>query len=352
MIKSLTSLRGIFILFIFFHHCLGLYPGGGTMAVSFFFILGGFSMTLGYRDRLQMSDFSYKDFIIRRAIKFYPLHWLCLIASLPLALRHIDFKGIGLLGINAALLQSWVPINSVYFSFNAVSWYLADTMFFALLFPVLCRIIMGADRWGRTAIAVSIAAIYAVVAVSIPAEMHHAILYISPAVRLADFVFGIYLAVAYMSLKELPDSRRLGPGFLQAISFLLIVLLVVESCLLTEDARLFAPLYWPLVGLLLLTASLSSEYDYRGGQNWLENKYLCHLGKLSFVIYMVHQLVMRYENVFFTKILHWSDVNDIVYVLITLPLVLVTSIIVDRYILKPVTQWLTKRIRQSTIVRS
>ncbi len=29
---------------------------------------------------------------------------------------------------------------------------------------------------------------------------------------------------------------------------------------------------------------------------------------------------MQYENVIFTKILHWSDVNDIVYVLITLPL--------------------------------
>lgn len=44
MIKSLTSLRGIFILFIFFHHCMNLYPGGGSMAVTFFFVLGGFSM--------------------------------------------------------------------------------------------------------------------------------------------------------------------------------------------------------------------------------------------------------------------------------------------------------------------
>lgn len=67
---------------------------------------------------------------------------------------------------------------------------------------------------------------------------------------------------------------------------------------------------------------------------------------------MVHQLVMRYERVVFTKILHWSDINEIVYVLITLPLVIITSVVVDRYILKPVTQWLTKRIRPSMTVRS
>lgn len=72
MIKNLTALRGIFILFIFFHHCLDLYPGGGTMAVTFFFVLGGFSMALGYRDRIMSSSFKYKDYLIRRCIKFYP----------------------------------------------------------------------------------------------------------------------------------------------------------------------------------------------------------------------------------------------------------------------------------------
>ncbi len=90
MIKSLTSLRGIFILFIFFHHCLNLYPGGGTMAVSFFFVLGGFSMTIGYKDKVLKSYFSYKDYLSRRYIKFYPLHWLCLLAVMPLFI--LSFK--------------------------------------------------------------------------------------------------------------------------------------------------------------------------------------------------------------------------------------------------------------------
>ncbi len=349
MIKSLTSLRGIFILFIFFHHCLGLYPGGGTMAVSFFFILGGFSMTLGYRDRLQMPDFSYKNFIIRRAVKFYPLHWLCLIASLPLALRHIDFKSIGLLGINAALLQSWIPLKSVYFSYNAVSWYLADTMFFALLFPALCRMIMRAGKYGKIMIAVVVVMIYSAVALLLPVGMRHAVLYISPLMRLGDFIFGIYIALAFIGLKGGSDQKR-GDGIvvMQLFPLLLIALLVVESCLLSDVVRLFAPLYWPLIGALLLTSSFLGAS--RGGQSWLDNKYLLCLGNMSFIIYMTHQLVLRYTSAVFVNTLHFEC--DIVYIITTLLLTFAVSVCVDRYILKPVTQWLTKKIRQSTTVRS
>ena len=39
----------------------------------------------------------------------------------------------------------------------------------------------------------------------------------------------------------------------------LIVLLVVESCLLSENATLFAPVYWIPVALLILIASLSER---------------------------------------------------------------------------------------------
>ena len=93
MIKSLTSLRGIFILFIFFHHCLDIYPGGGTMAVTFFFVLSGFSLTLGYKDRVLQPEFCYTQYITRRCIKFYPLHWLCLLsAAIPVFITSFTGK--------------------------------------------------------------------------------------------------------------------------------------------------------------------------------------------------------------------------------------------------------------------
>ena len=347
MIKSLTSLRGIFILFIFFHHCLGLYPGGGSMAVTFFFVLGGFAMTLGYRDKVMSPEFEYRQYITRRSIKFYPLHWLCIMAVMPLALLSFTWLDVPVLFLNAALLQTWVPISKVYFSFNWVSWYLADTMYFAIVFPFVFKWIAGASPKGKGMIAVLMVVIYVMVATLIPEDKYHAILYISPYMRLTDFVFGIFLALGYLKLKE-QSQLKWNNTISQIVIFSLIVLLVVESSLLPEDARLIAPVYWIPVAALILIASLSERNG--GGQNLLQNKYLLRLGELSFTIFMIHQIILRYATVIFTKILHFE--NDIVYVILTLVLTIVLSLVVEKYILKSITQWLTKRNQPSMIAHS
>ena len=46
-IDALQSLRGIFAVFIFFHH-LDVFPAGGDVGVVFFLMLSGFVMTYGY----------------------------------------------------------------------------------------------------------------------------------------------------------------------------------------------------------------------------------------------------------------------------------------------------------------
>lgn len=260
MIRSLTSLRGVFILFIFFHHCMNIYPGGGSMAVTFFFVLGGFSLTLGYKDRVLNPEFSYKQFITKRCIKFYPLHWLCLIAALPLVGLPITLKQGGVLLSNAALMQTLLPMKGWFFSYNAVSWYLADTLIFAVLFPPLVKWILKASPKGRMGIAFLFAVIYIAVAVLIPTEWYHCVLYISPYMRLTDFVFGIYLALGYLKIKsgnyELKMLKQGTLSFLIIIG--LIALLVVESCLLPKPIFHIAPVYWILVALVIVTASLST----------------------------------------------------------------------------------------------
>ena len=263
MIKSLTSLRGIFILFIFFHHCLSLYPGGGSMAVTFFFMLGGFAMTLGYKGKIVSKDFDYKQYLTRRCIKFYPLHLLCILAVMPLAFLSFTWLDVPKLALNAVLLQTWVPIQKWYFSFNWVSWYLANTMFFAVVFPFVLRWIAGASPKGKRLIAGVMTVIYVVVALLIPEEKYHAILYISPYMRLMDFMFGIFLALGYLKLKDRP-LEKWNNVVCQIAIVSLIVLLVVESCLLSENATLFAPVYWIPVALLIVIAALS-ERVYWGG---------------------------------------------------------------------------------------
>ncbi|MBP5424155.1 MAG: acyltransferase [Paludibacteraceae bacterium] len=267
MIKSLTSLRGIFILFIFFHHCMNLYPGGGSMAVTFFFVLGGFSMTIGYKDRLLNPDFNYRQFITRRCIRFFPLHWLCLFLALPFAIMSFSWLDIPTFILNSLLLQTWIPIKSVYFSFNQVSWYLADTMFFAIMFPFFGKWIIKANRNKRSLIAILFVTLYTLVAVFLSADMYHAVLYISPYMRLVDFVFGIFLALGYLSLRERPAKLFTNSVLSQFLIICLIVLLVVESCIF-ENARCFSVIYWPLVALLILIATLSETTSGGGADLW------------------------------------------------------------------------------------
>lgn len=347
MIKSLTSLRGIFILFIFLHHCLDMYAGGGTMAVTFFFVLGGFSMTLGYKDRVLKPDFSYREYIKKRCMKFYPLHWVTLLAAVPFVLLSFSWKQIPVFLVNASLLQTWIPVKPIYFSFNAVSWYLANTMFFAVVFPLLFKWIVRATPKRKAAISAGFVVVYALVAVFLPMEWRHAVLYISPYMRLTDFVFGIFLALGYLKLRDKTINRQTSMLY-QILVIATIILLVVESCMVSESTSFIAPIYWPLVAIVIVLASLSGTAG--GGYLLLENKWLQRLGELSFTIFMTHQLVLRYTTVVIEKLLHYE--NDIVYVIITLTLTIIVSSVVDKYILKPITQWLTKRIQPSMTARS
>lgn len=126
-IAELTELRGVFMLMIFLYH-IHVFEGGGTLGVTFFFILSGFSITLGYRDRFLNVYFNYKSFLIKRFVKLIPLHWLMLAVVAVLYFRSFA-NLIPEFFANLFLVQSWIPLENYYLSFNSVSWYLSDTFF-------------------------------------------------------------------------------------------------------------------------------------------------------------------------------------------------------------------------------
>ena len=72
---------------------------------------------------------------------------------------------------------------------------------------------------------------------------------------------------------------------------------------------------------------------------------LQRLGKLSFTIFLIHQLIIRYTKLFFK---FFQLDNTILFVVLTLVGTILISILVEHYFLNPITQWLTKRIQPST----
>lgn len=134
MISSLQSLRFIFAIMIFLHHYTingeGVFFQRGPCGVSFFMILSGFVMAAGYSKKITESTFSYKAFILKRLIRLYPLHILCLVGFICIHISHLNLMGYIKLIPNILLLQSWIPKQSIYFSGNAVAWCLSDMIFF------------------------------------------------------------------------------------------------------------------------------------------------------------------------------------------------------------------------------
>lgn len=320
-------MRFILILVIFFHHALPSYPGGGDMGVACFFVLSGFCYALGYGSKVKAADFNYRSFLKSRLVKFYPLHWITLLIAIPISLHvGLGWKNGVILGINGLLLQSWIPLSSVYYSFNGVSWFLSDMIFLVAVFPFLSRLLdSGSRRWLFIIPAV---AVYCILCIFTPAHLRNAVLYVYPVVRLCDFAVGILSGMWYLRLKDnvsVTESVQRHKVLIRIVSVASFLVLLLMSVFIPEQYTLMAFMFWPAAVLMLICISLNP-----GGL--LSVPLLQRLGQLSFPFYMIHQLVIRYLTLLSDKAdLHLS-------LLISVPVSLLLSLLLahlsNKYILK------------------
>lgn len=327
MIKELTSLRFILVLVIFFHHALPCYPGGGDMGVACFFVLSGFCYALGYGKKVKGADFDYRGYIKSRLVKFYPLHWITLLAAIPISLyAGLGWKNGVVLGLNGLLLQSWIPLSAVYYSFNGVSWFLSDMVFLVAIFPFLSRALDR--RTGRWMLLLPASALYCILCIWTPADLRNAVLYINPLVRLCDFTVGILAGMWYLRLKEnvfVTESVQRHKTLLRIVSLASFLLLLSMSVFIPEQYTLMAFMFWPIAVVMLVCISLNP-----GGL--LSTPLLQRLGQISFPFYMIHQLVIRYISILSDKAdLHLSLP---ISVSVSLVLSMLLSHLSGKYILK------------------
>lgn len=152
-IQSFQALRGFAFLLIFLSHSFNRLGWWGASGVSLFIILSGFLEGLKYTD----NEYPLlKDYLKRKIQAIYPLHIVTLVLSIPLSIGILKESGILKymikLVINALMLQSWFPMEGIYFSFNAVSWYLSLVFFFAACAPLLVRKISASKYSGLVGI--------------------------------------------------------------------------------------------------------------------------------------------------------------------------------------------------------
>lgn len=294
-IQEISSLRFVFMLLIFLHHTINYY-GGGLLGVEFFFILSGFVMTIGYKDRILEGPFSYFDYVKKRVVKYYPLHWLCLLLMLFLKAHRGELTSGSVVPLifNAALLQSWAPYESVYFSFNAASWFLSDILFFVCLFPFLLKALSAIwESKKKTFLLFSLLFLgYLILCLTVSDAQRHFILYINPLTRLLDFIIGIFTAKVLLDLKKKEDSVRSHIVPLRILLYSCIPILILLSVTLPERLLLYSPVYAPFICILLILISLPSI----GNNSVFSWRPFIVLGTYSFEFYMIHKVCISYLN--------------------------------------------------------
>ncbi len=291
-IIEFEALRVWAMMMVFLSHS-SLYPSGGMGAMTFF-VLGGFCMTLGYRDKILSSQFNYLDFVKNRLLKLFPLHWITLLVAVLLQINDGSFVLSRKLIANFMLLQSWVPKMDYYFSFNAVAWYLSTLMLFIVLFPAIILLIEKMTQRQRIISFLFLLVGYSALLLSVPTSMYHPIIYISPMTRMIDSLVGVALAYLFTAIKSNSSLLKYGKSSFSVVVVVVVVgLMIIVNLISSKTLQYVSGIYWLPISIVIFTMAMQHETSNTSAiLRFIRLPWVQRLCMGSFSFYLIHQLVI------------------------------------------------------------
>ena len=253
----------------------------GYMGVSVFFILSGFILSYGYRDRLREWR-DVVDFLVSRVARIYPVYLVALAIGFVFAEPFSAATGIRVL----SMTQSWGGAQSATgYAWVMQAWTLSVEMGFYLCFPALFLIVRKLTG-PRAAIGAAIAAALIIgfalptigPAAPIRQEASDALLkWPLPLLRMVEFVYGMLLCQIFATTPGLSRSLLTSPTAVIANTAAIIVLLAtaVGSQALSVVAVLFGLLIYQLAARRTWLAAM------------LSTRSVVLLGGASYAIYLL-----------------------------------------------------------------
>ncbi|MBS7789679.1 acyltransferase [Roseococcus sp. SDR] len=361
-LKPLTSLRFAAAAMIVAYHAASYVPALRHLGewpfkqgVSFFFVLSGFVLSHAYAGRA----IGFGHFVTLRLARLWPVHFVT--ALMVIFLMRPDsrqFPGTGwfspwlALAANLTLTQSLPPFPLYVFSWNAVSWSISTEFFFYLAFLFLLRELHRNWHWKlllAAALLLGVAGIAALAGLPMTGGITEAstrmLVYASPLARGFEFVLGMVAWLAWTRL------GRLRLGLIGGTALELAALALLAGWFLGGQAAL-RPLfawsgglaYWfEIGGGCLVFAPLLMAFASAQGVvgRMLSLQPFLWLGGVSFCLYMVHQLVMKW---FFIKQL--EGVIQTLPLLPILALCLLLAAALHHGVERPCQRWLVGRIER------
>lgn len=350
MIKPLTSLRFVFAYMVFASHLGGLFLSynesfltdtfakhlsisEGFLGVSFFFILSGFILSYKYKRSIIDKSISYKNFMLARIFRIYPLHIITFGFAFVLSYYgNLDKLSFWLKSVsNLFLVQSFIPEKGYFFSFNGVSWSISNEMFFYTLFPVLIALCLKLRKYTLLLLMLPIV----IIAAFPNTNENHWIYYINPLFRVFDFIIGILLHDIYVKYRDnFKFSKFKNSLEVFAVLFFLIHYWLKDF--ISTDFR-WSVYYWLPMALLVFTFALQNGFISK----ILSAKLCIWLGEISFAFYMIHQLVIQLLWIINYKFRLFE--NGYVLILFAFTLSLLGSGLLFRYFEKPLNNYLRRK---------
>ena len=296
-IRSLTGVRGVgAALIVVYHfgkirldyvHDVWTVPHG-YMAVDLFFMLSGFVIGLGYRNAFSSHPLeNYGSFLIKRIARLYPAYLaISLLYILKLALGLEGDETLSRFGIydvigNALMLSGW---GLHVYPLIGVSWAASAELGSYILLPLLMlgTLQRGFLGWSLSVL-LSVIAIYAIgtsgLGYSGPLDVVESTSFYPMLRAIAGFTFGLAI---------FRYADRLDGMTAQSQDLLLLVILVaigLNAYLFRNDFVLYFLLI-PLIAVLSRDGPLALKL--------FGNKFVYHLGVISYSIYLMHQLFVRF----------------------------------------------------------
>ncbi|BAY23077.1 putative acyltransferase [Calothrix sp. NIES-2100] len=312
----LTSLRFISAFWVFLFHITLRWPlklpvpvsnivSQGALGMSIFFILSGFILTYNYFEQEPIKE--YRDFVIKRFARIYPIYILASLVTLPwfvipqistdipnVILRSFTYLIVVI--INLFLLQAWFPSLFNYW-INGSTWSLSVECFFYLLFPNILSVFkkISIKSLKKLLFVLYFLSIIPGIIFMSPLEpkVLSSTVYALPIYRLPECIIGMIVAVIFID-KTRSHQRP------AAITFKLIFCLLLLTTYLSLFAHTLPLIYVshnflviPIIALFIYyCAHISQGFIYR----LLSNNFFVLLGKISYSFYLMQSL-----PIFFTE---------------------------------------------------
>jgi len=332
-IASISGLRYLFILGIFFHHCN--LKGGmswgcqyGYIGVTFFLILSGFLLSASWNDRFD--QLKYYSFIVKRITKIYPTALLCLsLLAIPALFQHCNCWRYVI--YHAFLLQGWYE-PSIY-SFNHPSWFLSSLFFCYFLFSTLFKLNKNHPH-AFYSLFCTLTICYLLVIFYSSRGYYYC--YFFPPFRLLDFMVGIILYRFYQNIKQVTINHNVVYSNLAEFGALMVLLLF---CIFKDNVPYVIARnmwYWIPMSVLILTFSITNDTPGLISR-LLSSRGFTILGDSSMCFFLSHVVVVSYFE-------HVTPIDSSMKIFLLIIVSTIVSILLHYYFEIPIAKALNTKL--------